>query len=80
MVYLRDKIAPISGAVTGFGRTSVLLFSEEGDVVVDVNIEDASDLVGEIEGMCRQALFQDTGEALWFTDVVQPFDGPNLAV
>ena len=49
-------------------------------MVVDVNVEDASDLVGEIEGMCRQALFQDTGEALWFTDVVQQFDGPNPAV
>ena len=49
-------------------------------MVVDVNVEDASDLVAEIEGMCRQALFQDTGEALWFTDVVQPFDGPNPAV
>ena len=80
MVRLKDKVAPISGAVTEFGRTSVLLFAEEGDVVVDVNVEDASDLVAEIEGMCRQALFQDTGEALWFNDVVQPFDGPNPAV
>ena len=80
MVPLKDKGAPISGAVTEFGRTSVLLFAEEGDVGVDVNVEDASDLVDEVEGMCRQALFQDTGEALWFTDVVQPFDGPNLAV
>ena len=80
MVSLKDKGAPISAAVTGFGRTSVLLFAEEGDVVVDVNVEDASDLVAEIEGMCRQALFQDTGEALWFNDVVQPFDGPNPAV
>ena len=49
-------------------------------MVVDVNVEDVSDLVAGIEGMCRQALFQDTGEALWFNDVVQPFDGPNLAV
>ena len=80
MVRLKDKVAPISGAVTGFRRTSVLLFAEEGDVVVDVNVEDASDLVAGIEGMCRQALFQDTGEALWFNDVVQPFDGPNPAV
>ena len=80
MVRLKDKVAPIFGAGTGFGRTSVLLFAEEGDVVVDVNVEDASDLVAEIEGMCRQTLFQDTGEALWVTDVVQPFDGPNPAV
>ena len=80
MVYLKDKAAPISGAVTGFGRTSVLLFSGEGDVVVDVNVEDASDLVGEIEGVCRQVLYQDTVEALWSTDVVQPFDAPNPAV
>ena len=80
MVRLKDKAAPISGAVTGFGRISVLLFAGEGDVGVDVNVEDASDLVAEIEGMCRQALFQDTGEALWFNDVVQPFDGPNPAV
>ena len=80
MVRLKDKGAPIPGAVTGFGRTSVLLFAEEGDVVVDVNVEDAFDLVDEIEGMCRQALFKDTGEALWFNDVVQPFDGPNPAV
>ena len=49
-------------------------------MVVDVNVEDASDLVGETEGMCRQALFQDTVEALWFTEVVQPFDAPNPAV
>jgi len=80
MVRLKDKVAPFSGAVTGFGRTSVLLFAEEDDVVVDVNVEDASDLVAEIESMCRQALFQDSGEALWFADVVQPFDGPNPAV
>ena len=80
MVRLKDKVAPISGAITGFGRTSVLLFAEEGDVVVDVNVEDASDLVDEIEGTCRQALFRDTGAALWFTDVVQPFDGPDPAV
>ena len=80
MVPLKDKGAPISAAVTGFGRTSVLLFAEEGDVVVDVNVEDASDLVGEIEGVCRQVLYQDTVEALWSTDVVQPFDAPNPAV
>ena len=80
MVCLKDKGAPIFAAATGFGRTSVLLFAGEGDVVVDVNVEDASDLVAEIEGMCRQALFQDTGEALWFNDVVQPSDGPNPAV
>ena len=80
MVPLKDKGAPIPGAVTGFGRTSVLLFSEEGDVVEDVNVEDASDLVGEIEGMCRQALFQDTVEAPSIADVVQPFDAPNPAV
>ena len=80
MVRVKDKVAPIFASVTGFRRTSVSLFFEEGDVVVDVNVEDASDLVDEIEGMFRQALFQDTGEALWFNDVVQPFDGPNPAV
>ena len=80
MVRVKDKVAPIFASVMEFRRTSVLLFAEEGDVVVDVNVEDASDLVPEIEGMCRQTLFQDTGEALWVTDVVQPFDGPNPAV
>ena len=45
-----------------------------------MNVEDAFDLVDEIEGMCRSALFQETGEALWFVNVVQPFDGPYPAV
>ena len=80
MVRLKDKVAPFYGAVTGFGRTSVSLFAGEGDVVVNVNVEEASDLVDEIEGMCRQALLQDTGEALWFTGVVLPVDGLNPAV
>ena len=80
MVRVKDKVAPIFASVMEFRRTSVLLFAEEGDVVVDVNVEDASDLVEEIEGMCRQALFQDTGEAVRFTDVVQPFDCPVPAV
>ena len=49
-------------------------------MVVEAKIEDASDLVAEIEGMCRQDLFQDAVEALWFYEVVEPFDGPSLAV
>ena len=80
MVRLKDKFVPICGAITGFSRTPVSLISEEGKVVVEAKIEDASDLVAEIEGMCRQDLFQDAVEALWFYEVVEPFAGPNLAV
>ena len=57
-----------------------MLFAEEGDVVVDVNVEDASDLVAEIEGLRNCALFQDTSEMFWFTLVVQPFNGPSPAI
>ena len=49
-------------------------------MIVDVNVEDVSDLVAEIEGLRKCALFQDTSEMFWFTLVVQPFNGPNLAI
>ena len=80
MVCLKVKVVPIIDAVTFFGRTSTLLFAEEGDVVVDVNVGDASDLVAEIEGLRKCALFQDSSEKFWFTLVVQPFNGPNPAI
>ena len=80
MVCLKVKVAPIIAVVTVFGRTSTLLFVEEGDVVGDVNVEGASDLVAEIEGLHKCALFRDNSEMFWFTLVVRPFNGPNPAI
>jgi NAD(P)-dependent dehydrogenase (short-subunit alcohol dehydrogenase family) len=49
---LEGKVALITGAGSGIGRESSLLFSSEGAAVVavDVNLEAAQDTVAELEG------------------------------
>lgn len=80
MVCLKDKFVFFCFVIIGFGWILVLLISEEGNVVVEVKIEDVFDLVVEIEGICRQVLFQDIGEVFWFYEVVELFDGFNQVV
>ena len=48
---LKDKVALITGAGSGIGRQSALLFSREGAaiLVVDVNEEAAADTVAELQ-------------------------------
>jgi NAD(P)-dependent dehydrogenase (short-subunit alcohol dehydrogenase family) len=50
MPNLKDKVALITGAASGIGRESALLFAEEGASVlcVDINLEGAEHTTGEI--------------------------------
>ena len=51
MMRLKDKVALITGAASGIGRETALLFAREGAhvVVVDVNEEGGAETVREIE-------------------------------
>ena len=56
---LADKVALITGAGSGIGRHSALLFASEGAAVavVDVNEAGARETVAEIESAGGNALF-----------------------
>ena len=55
---LKDKVALITGAARGIGRSIALLFAKEGaDIVVaDVNLEEAEKTAKDIEVLGRKAL------------------------
>lgn len=56
---LKDKVALITGAASGIGRESALLFSREGAsiVVVDMNDDAGAKVVGEIEAAGGKAIY-----------------------
>jgi NAD(P)-dependent dehydrogenase (short-subunit alcohol dehydrogenase family) len=56
---LKDKVALITGAGSGIGRQTALLFAAEGAavVVVDVNDQGGRDTVAEIERRSGRAVF-----------------------
>lgn len=56
---LQDKVAIITGAASGIGRASALLFAAEGArvIVVDLNSEGASHTVSDIEGAGGTSVF-----------------------
>ncbi|WP_195572293.1 SDR family NAD(P)-dependent oxidoreductase [Paenibacillus sp. 1001270B_150601_E10] len=56
---LENKVAIITGAGTGIGKKTALLFSSEGAsiVVTDVNQESGNQTVKEIQDQCGQAIF-----------------------
>lgn len=59
---LEGKLAVITGAATGIGRSIALLFAEEGArlVIADVNEEDARKTVADIESRGGSASFVGT--------------------
>lgn len=59
---LQDKVAIITGAATGIGRATALLFAKEGAsvVVVDINEDDAQRTVVDIEDKGGSARFVQT--------------------
>jgi len=64
---LENKVALITGAASGMGRASSLLFAKEGAkvVVVDFNEENGKKVVEEIKAQGGQAAF-------FFADVTKP--------
>ena len=55
----RDKVAVVTGAGSGIGRESALLFAREGARVLVAEVNDAAgrQVVGEIESAGGKALF-----------------------
>ena len=60
---LRKKVAIITGAGSGIGRTTALLFSEEGAkvAIVEIDKEKGQDTANMIRGKGQEALFIPTG-------------------
>ena len=58
-MYLKDKVVIITGAASGIGRATAILFAQEGAKVVVIDINDASGLetVRKIKRGKKQALF-----------------------
>ena len=59
---LQDKVAIITGAATGIGRATALLFAREGAsvIVADINEDDAQRTVADIKGEGADARFVRT--------------------
>ncbi len=70
---LNDKVALITGASSGIGRQTALLFASEGAavVVVDVNEDGGRETVAMVEG-------QDGRAAFVRADVSSPDDCANM--
>lgn len=62
---LRDRVAIITGGGQGIGRTTALLFAEEGAhiVVADVNEAQGNDTVRAVQEIGRDAIFVETNVA-----------------
>jgi 3-oxoacyl-[acyl-carrier protein] reductase len=85
---LRDKVAIITGAASGIGRATAILFAQEGAkvVVADVNDEGGKETVSLISKQGGEAIFvhtdvskYDQSEELIKT-AVQEFDGLQILV
>src|ERR1041385_4001344 len=56
---LQDKVALITGAGSGIGRESALLFAQEGAkiVVVDINDDGGKETVSQVEAAGGEAIY-----------------------
>jgi NAD(P)-dependent dehydrogenase (short-subunit alcohol dehydrogenase family) len=61
----KDSVAVVTGAASGIGRAAAIRFAQEGsDIVVsDINDEGGKDVVAEIEGLGRKAIYVHTDVA-----------------
>ncbi|MBV6643284.1 MAG: glucose 1-dehydrogenase [Cyclobacteriaceae bacterium] len=59
---LKDKVALITGGSSGIGKEAAILFAKEGAkiVLVDINDGGANEVVKEIKGLGREAVFHRT--------------------